>query len=312
MTFANEGIDVVSVADGDAAMQKFVEISPDLVLADVNMPGMSGYQICEMIKQDDSTSHIPVILLVGSFEPFDPGEASRVGSSYYFTKPFSSVRELVVKVREYLEMGAFDTATPETVDIEDLYHRSVTTRDELEDTIANYDDMPAISDDAADEPEADGPLESDVDDEPATDDAADVSSVELGDAGMDDEMIETSHPGAEPGNDVRAAPIDPFESTVTDAKAVTESPSSPLRFALDETETDVEQPAEQVRFAEREGDHSPPAWTADNISTELIDLIVGKVMDRLSDTAVRDIAREMVPQITEKLIREALDEEKKS
>ena len=172
--------------------------------------------------------------------------------------------------------------------------------------------MPAISDDAADEPEADGPLESDVDDEPATDDAADVSSVELGDAGMDDEMIETSHPGAEPGNDVRAAPIDPFESTVTDAQAVTESPSSPLRFALDETETDVEQPAEQVRFAEREGDHSPPAWTADNISTELIDLIVGKVMNRLSDTAVRDIAREMVPQITEKLIREALDEEKKS
>lgn len=312
MTFADEDIDVVSVSDGDAAMQKFVEISPDLVLADVNMPGMSGYQICEMIKQDDSTSHIPVILLVGSFEPFDPGEASRVGSNYYFTKPFSSVRELVVKVREYLELGAFDKTTPETVDIDDLYHRSVTTRDELEDTIANYDDMPAIGDDPADERSADEPIESEVENEPVAAAAADVSPVELGDAGMDDEMIETSHPGAEPREDVGTAPIDPFESTVTDAQAVTESPSSPLRFALDDVEPDTDEPDEHVRFAERDGDQSPAALTIDNISTELIELIVGKVMDRLSDTAVRDIAREMVPQITEKLIREALDEDKKS
>ncbi|MBX7054753.1 MAG: response regulator [Pyrinomonadaceae bacterium] len=125
LTFADEGIDVHSVADGDAAMKKFVEIEPDLVLADVNMPGMSGYQICEMIKQDETTSNIPVILLTGSFEPFDVGEASRVGCNSYFTKPFTSIRELVLRVKEYLELGAFDNAWPESVDIDDLYHRSL-------------------------------------------------------------------------------------------------------------------------------------------------------------------------------------------
>jgi CheY-like chemotaxis protein len=125
LTFADEGIDVYSVADGDAAMKKFVEVEPDLVLADVNMPGMSGYQICEMIKQDESTCAIPVILLTGSFEPFDLAEASRVGCNSYFTKPFTSIRELVSRVKEYLELGAFDNPGPESVDIDDLYHKSL-------------------------------------------------------------------------------------------------------------------------------------------------------------------------------------------
>ncbi len=75
LTFADEGIEVITASDGDTAMKKFVEATPDLVMADVNMPGLDGYRICEMIKQDDETKQIPVILLVGSFEPFDEEEA---------------------------------------------------------------------------------------------------------------------------------------------------------------------------------------------------------------------------------------------
>lgn len=102
LTFADEGIDVVAVGDGDAAMQKFIEATPDLVMVDVNMPGLDGYRICEMIKQDDETKHIPVILLVGSFEPFDEEEARRVGADDYLTKPFQSIRQLVNKVSNLL------------------------------------------------------------------------------------------------------------------------------------------------------------------------------------------------------------------
>ncbi len=103
LTFADEGVEVITTGDGDAAMQKFVECKPDLVMVDVNMPGMDGYRICELIKQDEQTKHIPVILLVGSFEPFDDDEARRVGADDYLTKPFQSIRQLVNKVTLLLD-----------------------------------------------------------------------------------------------------------------------------------------------------------------------------------------------------------------
>src|ERR1700752_3212021 len=80
MTFADEGIAVSSVPDGPSAMQKFVEIQPDIVLVDASLTGTDGYEICRMIKQDEATRHIPVLLLVGSFEPFDHDAAERAGA----------------------------------------------------------------------------------------------------------------------------------------------------------------------------------------------------------------------------------------
>lgn len=106
LTFADQGIEVVTVGDGNAAMEKFVEATPDLVMVDVNMPGTGGYKICEIIKQDDETKHIPVILLVGSFESFDEAEAKRVGADDYLTKPFQSIRHLVAKVSALLDPNA--------------------------------------------------------------------------------------------------------------------------------------------------------------------------------------------------------------
>src|SRR5687767_128008 len=87
LTFADEGIEVIAAADGDMAMQRFVESRPDIVLVDVEMPGQNGYKICELIKQDEETRHIPVLLLVGSFEPFDQTEAERVEADGFLTKP---------------------------------------------------------------------------------------------------------------------------------------------------------------------------------------------------------------------------------
>ena len=103
LTFADEGVEVITAGDGDEAMRKFVEFSPDLVMADVNMPGIDGYTVCQMIKMDESTREIPVILLVGSFEPFDEDRANEVGANDYLTKPFQSIRQLVQKVSTLLE-----------------------------------------------------------------------------------------------------------------------------------------------------------------------------------------------------------------
>jgi CheY-like chemotaxis protein len=98
LTFADEGVSVVCVNNGLEAIERLEELAPDVVLADVFMPQMNGYQVCEYIKQNDKLKHIPVMLLVGSFEPFDEEEARRVGANDILTKPFQSIRRLIDKV----------------------------------------------------------------------------------------------------------------------------------------------------------------------------------------------------------------------
>jgi CheY-like chemotaxis protein len=98
LTFVDEGMRVIAVGSGAKALERLEEVSPDIVLVDIHMPGMSGYEVCEHIKRDERFRHIPVMLLVGSFEPFDEAEARRVGADDYLTKPFQSIRQLVNKV----------------------------------------------------------------------------------------------------------------------------------------------------------------------------------------------------------------------
>jgi CheY-like chemotaxis protein len=102
LTFSDEGIEVTTVSNGELALSKLEEIQPDIVLADIFMPGRNGYEVCEHIKRDARYRHIPVLLLVGSFEPFDEAEARRVGADDYLTKPFQSIRQLVSKVASLL------------------------------------------------------------------------------------------------------------------------------------------------------------------------------------------------------------------
>src|SRR5918998_3701828 len=113
LTFSDEGIEVTTVGNGEQAILKLEEIQPDIVLADIFMPGRSGYEVCEHIKRDERFRHIPVLLLVGSFEPFDEAEARRVGADDFLTKPFQSIRQLVNKVTALISGGGGeDEATP--------------------------------------------------------------------------------------------------------------------------------------------------------------------------------------------------------
>ena len=98
LTFADEGVRVVTYGDGQEAIDKLEEIAPDIVLADVFMPSKSGYDVCEYVKQNEKLKNVPVVLLVGSFEPFDEAEARRVGADDILTKPFQSIRRLIDRV----------------------------------------------------------------------------------------------------------------------------------------------------------------------------------------------------------------------
>jgi CheY-like chemotaxis protein len=90
MLFATEDLTLTAVDNGIDAVNRARELRPDLVLADCMMPGKNGYDVCQELKSDPSTSHIPVLLLAGTFEPFDQARAQACGANGHIPKPFDS------------------------------------------------------------------------------------------------------------------------------------------------------------------------------------------------------------------------------
>jgi len=102
LALKDQGIDVVAVGNGEAAVRKIADIHPDLVLADVFMPVRNGYEVCRFVKEDAKYAHIPVILLVGAFDPLDEQEAQRVGADGVLKKPFVPPDPLISMVKSAL------------------------------------------------------------------------------------------------------------------------------------------------------------------------------------------------------------------
>lgn len=297
MTFAEENIEVFTANDGESAMLKFVETQPDIVLAHIKLPGTTGYQICEMIKQDETTRHIPVLLLVGSFEPFDEAEAKRVQADGFLTKPFASVRDLIARVRELLGHAHLPAAAgPETDDIENLYESSFAPT-------ADIDEFETVDD--------------------------------FGDQQIDDEMIETLSPA--PANvESRAAQVSAAataeqsrefdwspEAVITESEAgARQSPSAALEQTVAGESPDgnsataaaiapVEAPSEIEENASPATSRIAHSSDIGEPSTEFIALVAERVVEKLSDKVIREIAQDAVPRIAEKMMREALGQDKK-
>jgi len=106
LALKDQGINVVAVGNGEAAIRKLPDVLPDLVLADIFMPVRNGYEVCEYVKQDTRFSHIPVILLVGAFDPLDEREAQRVGAEGVLKKPFVPPEPLITLVKSVLAKSA--------------------------------------------------------------------------------------------------------------------------------------------------------------------------------------------------------------
>lgn len=396
LTFADEGIDVTTVGDSATAMTRFVEIQPDIVLVDAGLDGTSGYQICEMIKSDDATRHIPVLLLIGSFEPFDQDEAERVQADGFLTKPFHSIRDLVARVWELLgqdkaapqsppaAVEAFGgeheslehissdlTAIPassEDDDIEELYRSSFAETVEI-DEYDTVDDM--LGDSALDDemieasypteaytndlngliPDADPPAET----FPVSAPIADTKEFDWSPTAVVSEPIEATTPTFEPKfvfdetadepKDVTSetpyqptetvAEVSQFERIVDDEDlgldaligtntAVEAEPAAEteeeVAVAAAETVTEETQ-AEEIIDEQATKTSEPEIWPEVEsaraeqsevqmpaITPEMLDIIAEKVVARLSDSVIREVALEAVPRIAEKLIREALSD----
>ncbi len=87
---ADAGYEVIAVNNGSAALKKIAELKPDLVILDVYMPGYSGLEVCQRLKESQETARIPVLLTVGKLEPFKPEEAQRARAEGFIVKPFEA------------------------------------------------------------------------------------------------------------------------------------------------------------------------------------------------------------------------------
>lgn len=120
LTFVEEDYEVSCVSNGRAAVDKIKEDRPDILLCDVIMPEMNGYEVASFVKGDPAYSSIPVILLTGTFEPFDEDKARATGAETYITKPFDS-KMLVDKVEELLSRRIVYKA-PEHAETAEVFH----------------------------------------------------------------------------------------------------------------------------------------------------------------------------------------------
>ena len=102
LTLERAGYKVVAEPDGESAIERLIHVVPDLILLDIAMPKIDGYDVCKRIKQDPRTKHVPVVMLSGKGALFDKVKGHMAGATEYLTKPFETPAVLAV-VTNYCE-----------------------------------------------------------------------------------------------------------------------------------------------------------------------------------------------------------------
>jgi CheY-like chemotaxis protein len=295
LTFADEDVQVMAVSDGEQAIAAVDTRTPDIVLADVGMPGRDGYEVAEHIKNTPRLAHIPVVLLTGAFEPIDQARAAAVGCDGVLAKPFEPqlvigrVRELLSRRPSAPARGG-QSASPELpAPGMSRTHRLVNEEyfEELDQAFATLTAVPKS---------------------PAVDRVADdVSS---------DAIDWFSRPAPASSAPSTPAPVEVARPTSTPIAPappapVVQSPPAPsaLPPLADAFAALLE--AEQV---------SPfpvaaPVWPAAApaaVPSDLVDQVTRRVLEQMSDRSVRETVAEMVTQVAERLVREEIERIKKS
>lgn len=288
LTFADEDVTVTAVGDGDAAIRALDAERPDIVLADIGMPGRDGYQVAQHVHDTAALKHVPVLLLTGAFDPVDEGRMRALGCAGVLVKPFEP-QMVIARVRELLAKASAVTA-PQS---DGLVGRAFSPAGP---TAADQSSSPGPSDARpAPAPESGGsqaasalqpaPRSSTVDDYFARLDAAfatlnvplDVPRSAHGPAGPDRAAAATAAP--EPGPAQASTP----PATLGDAFGVL---------------LEVEQGGPMPVFGE--------SWQP-LVTDDLVDAVAHRVAERVSEQVIRELAPDIVSRIAERLVREEID-----
>ncbi|MGA2264047.1 MAG: response regulator [Acidobacteriota bacterium] len=256
LTFAAEDVLIESVTNGHLAVEKARAGRPDIVLADVSMPGLNGYEVCAAIKSDPELASTPVVLLVGAFEPFDEREASRLKCDAYLTKPFDT-SELIQIVRKLVKQHRSAQASVESSipRVQPQVVSAVVGGATL--------DMPAV--------------------------------------GLISERTRKSFLGA---NRI----LELFDLPATEPERASELTAPAGRPAEEEVREQPQSPAPAVIPFPGTTEIGPSDPSPITLTEKTIDRIVERVVNRMSREIVREIAWEVVPQLSEIMIRQYLDE----
>jgi CheY-like chemotaxis protein len=292
LTFADEDVQVMAVSDGEQAIAAVDQRTPDIVLADVGMPGRDGYEVAQHIKNTPRLAHIPVVLLTGAFEPIDQARAEAVGCDGVLAKPFEP--QLVIgRVKELLSRRP-SAAVP------------------AESAPARVDAAPPP------EPPRPGRLaneqyfeELDQAFATLTTPKSPVRERPIGEPSTDAiDWFSRPAPAIDAPPSVQTAPAPPTSTAApqpppAEARAAAVAfPSLPDAFAA-------------LLAAEQTSPAAPvaPIWPAAAppvaASAEVVDEVTRRVVEQMSDKTVREMAASIVAQVAERLVREEIERIKK-
>ena len=297
LTLANEDIDVVTVGDGAQAIEAIKRDDPDIVLADVSMPGRNGYDVASFVRSDSARAAIPIVLLTGAFEPLDQARCDAIGRHEVLVKPFEP-REVVGKVRELLELpaaGAADVPTGAALAAEPA---TATTGADASDEAGAVE---AAAPKASLKPESESqaaPAEeaavSPSEHVAPSSEAADADSVAPA-ASPPDQAVE-AEAAAPPAGE--ATPEGAGRTPRAGAGGSVLAESFVTFLAVEQGAAPPELPAA--------GAAAESAAARPLLPEAVMDKLVDRVVERLTDTVLRDTVAEVVSRIAERLAREEI------
>ena len=330
LTFADEDVKVIAVSDGDQAIARLESSSPDIVLADIGMPGKNGYEVAKYIKQSPRLSHIPVVLLTGAFEPVDQARANEAGCDGVLAKPFEPqfvigrVKDLLAKSSRRGAEPVADNLVPsppappaEHWDAPLDQSTAASPAAEQSQALDDYFDRLDAAFQSLSGPSAPSAA-SQTAAPPAADAVPQIPVIPE----IDENWFGAKADLSVPGTEIREI----SEAVHKDAPgATTDSPLPPAAPAASSAPVELPKirslPPLAEAFAAILAAEQPEAnlsassaWpmTAPPNDDDLVEQVTRRVLDHLSDKVVRDAVSDIVSQIAERLVREEIERIKAS
>jgi CheY-like chemotaxis protein len=313
LTLAGTDYELTCVSNGQKALESLQHGWPDLILADVVMPEKNGYEVCEAIKNNPATAAIPVILLSGTFEPFDRDRAERIGADKIVSKPFDA-QQLLDQIEALLADAAGVPAAVSAPSKEAPFENAF-----LDDTI------PTAGAAGRREPiEAENPFET-----PSPPPAQEAPGLPEGWPSQAPARVEAlaevgNGPPAEmePGGTEEFAGGPVFLPPPEPPAPLEEEDRHPVEETLLSEETPAEPPAQDAGIEEISAEEAqvlfdvpPAAAPAPSVSApvpelteEQIERIAALVVAKLSDRVLREIVWEVVPDVAEMVVKRRIEE----